>query len=259
MKTVFALTSWGNAGVEWVKECINLHPGIHAWSCMNFAPHSRIQRELTAVEYLDCIARLGWNDYQSCGDVHGVGPDHFPAVRVAFGEEFRGSHLIAHPVPRLAGSLAFSKVVGRDWRHRDFLKNWGMERDHPIARNALSILGEEGDHVPAHYMMNVNSILLVRDTGDPLFKLEELMTSDEAWAGMIDHLSRGQIGDYAKRWRAKKGVYLGVAHEPFMQPPEAVWRNFPTYVREVFAAMLSEESRHAFEDLGYDLSYVTRG
>jgi hypothetical protein len=259
MKTVFALTSWGNAGVEWVKECINLHPGIHAWSCMNFAPHSPIQRELTAVEYLDCIARLGWNDYQSCGDVHGVGPDHFPAVRVAFGEEFRGSHLIAHPVPRLAGSLAFSKVVGRDWRHRDFLKNWGMERDHPIARNALSILGEEGDHVPAHYMMNVNSILLVRDTGDPLFKLEELMTSDEAWAGMIDHLSRGQIGDYAKRWRAKKGVYLGVAHEPFMQPPEAVWRNFPTYVREVFAAMLSEESRHAFEDLGYDLSYVTRG
>jgi hypothetical protein len=39
----------------------------------------------------------------------------------------------------------------------------------------LPILGENGDHVPAHYMMHVNGIISIVDSA-PLFRLEELMT-----------------------------------------------------------------------------------
>src|SRR5579863_1817547 len=127
MKTLFALTSWGNAGVPWICECINLHRSIHAWSCMSGSSYSPLGRELDPLEYLDAMARLGWADYQACGDVHGISPHRFAEARAAYGDAFRGAHLIAHPVPRLAGSFAFSKAVGRDWKHRDFLALWGIE------------------------------------------------------------------------------------------------------------------------------------
>jgi hypothetical protein len=55
----------------------------------------------------------------------------------------------------------------------------------------LPILGENGDHVPAHYMMHVNGIISIVDSA-PLFRLEELMTqNDESRMGVMSDYTAG--------------------------------------------------------------------
>lgn len=260
VKTVFALSSWGNAGVPWVMACLNLHPEVRAWSCMHLAPYSPLGRELSPVEYLDALARVGWGQHSACGDVHGVGWDQFAGLHGAFGPAFRRAHLVGHPVNRLAGSLYFSQELGRVWKHQDFLDLWGMSRDDPRAVQARDILGEDGDHIPAHYMINVNSIAAIAGPGgalaDPLYRLEALMQSDDAWDGLVRHLSGDSVRDYGDRWRQYEGVVMGTAHQPFAHSPRQVWDDLPEYARRIVAAALTEPSRQAFEALGYDLSFV---
>jgi hypothetical protein len=259
MNTVFAVSSWGNAGVPWVVKCVNLDPRIRSWSCMAYAAHSPMGLNWTPVEYLDALARLGWQDYVACGDVHALGPD-FTDLEKAFGDRFRGGHLMGHPVPRLAGSFAFSRELGRDWKHQDFLRLWNMAPDDPRAVAALEVLGPEGDHVPAHYMVNVNNVVLIADGAGPLrepvFRLEDLMASDRGWTEMIAHLSAGVIEDYGSRWRPMQDVFVGVAHQPFAAGPRAVWDGLPDYVRKMFVVALTDAAREAYTALGYDLSFV---
>lgn len=260
MKTVFALTSWGNSGVPWILKCLALNPKIKAWSCLTDPSYSPLNRPMDAIDYLEAIGRLGWPEAPVCGDVHGVGIHEFPRLRQAFGETFRGAHLIAHPIQRIAGSFHFSHVAGRDWKHADFLRNWGLDRDDPRAVAARGVLGEDGDHIAAHYMMNVNTIGLVSRPEDleqyPLFSLEGLMAGDAEWDRLINHFSAGQIPTFEGLWRPLQGQYFGIAHQPFTMSPQEAWEGLPVYARETIAAAMTDESRQAFERLGYDLSFV---
>jgi hypothetical protein len=260
MKTVFALTSWGNSGVPWILRCLALNPKIKAWSCLTDASYSPLGRGLDAIDYLEGIGRFGWPEAPVCGDVHGVGLHEFPRLREAFGDIFRGAHLVAHPIQRIAGSFIFSHDVGRKWNHADFLRNWALDWNDPRAVAARQVLGEGGDHIPAHYMMNVNTIALMSDAKDveeyPLITLEGLMAGDEEWDRLINHFSAGQIPDFQGLWRPLQGQYVGVAHQPFAVSPRAAWEALPDYAREMIAAAMTDESRQAFERLGYDLSFV---
>jgi len=96
---------------------------------------------------------------------------------------------VAHPIQRIAGSFHFSHLAGRDWKHADFIRNWALDWDDPRAVTARQVLGEDGDHIAAHYMMNVNTITLISDPKDmeeyPLFSLEALMAGDEEWDRLI--------------------------------------------------------------------------
>ncbi|HYM03204.1 MAG TPA: hypothetical protein VET85_09680 [Stellaceae bacterium] len=56
------------------------------------------------------------------------------------------------------GSLAFSTAAGRDWKHADFLAIRHLDRGHPVAVQARTIVGENGNHVSVNYIMNVNSV-----------------------------------------------------------------------------------------------------
>jgi len=227
---------------------------------MNFAPHSPLARDLGAVEYIDAIARLGWPDHDVCGDVHGIGHDQFASLHAAFGETFKGGHLVGHPVPRLAGSLYFSREIGRVWKHAEYLAMWGMEPTDARAQTALAVLGEDGDHIPAHYMINVNSITSIcgpdGPLAEPIFKLEALMTQDAEWERMIDHFSGGAVA-YGDTWRELQGVIMGSAHQPFASgDPQTAWDGLPDYAQRMMAAALTPQSRAAFEALGYDLSFI---
>jgi hypothetical protein len=260
MNTVFALTSWGNGGVPWIMACLNLHPQIRAYSNLANAVYSPLGRELSASDYLDAMARLNWPDCATVGDVHGVNPGDLASLHRAFGSVFRGGHLTGHPVQRLAGSLYFSRAVGRDWRFKDYLAMWTMTPDHPRARAAFPILGEDGDYIPAAYMQHVNGVTSsCSPTGplaDPLFKIDELLHSDGAWAALIEHLSGGALRDSGGYWKAMEGQVLNVAHEPLTATPREVWDAFDPYVRDVVAGLLTEDARAVYESLGYDLSFV---
>jgi hypothetical protein len=260
LKTVFAFTSWGNAGVPWLLACLNSHPQVRAVSCLTHGAYSPLGREIGATDYLDAVGRIGWADKPVCGDVHGVSPHEFPNLHATFGDTFRGCHLVGHPIPRLAGSLAFSKAAGRDWRYRDFLRTWNMDPGDSRATSALVILGEEGDYIPAHYMINVNSVVDVCGVdgpkADPLFSLESLMADDGAWVALLAHLSAGTIAESGGHWEAFRGQLMGIAHQPFGSTPRAVWDGLDEYVRLTVAAHLTDEARAVYEALGYDLSFV---
>lgn len=260
MPTVFALSSWGNSGVPWIHSCLKLHPKIQAWCCLNYGAYSPLGRALTPAEYVDSLARIGWQDAPVVGDLCGVSWTDFDALTETFGEMFRGGILVGHPVQRLAGSFNFSHEVNRTWSHADFLSMWGMTPDDPRAVAAYSALGDEGDHIPASYMAHVITINQVWGPGGalnaPVYRLEDLLTSDEAWTGMVNHLSGGEIPDYGPMWRQLEGVCPNSAHAPFQSSPREVWDAFPEYVRRTMAAMMTEEARETFEILGYDVSFV---
>ncbi len=260
MKTLFSLTSWGNSGVPWILQCLSLNPRIKAWSCLTDPSYSPLGCALDAIDYLEGIGRFGWPQAPVCGDVHGIGIHEFPRLRQAFGDTFRGAHLVAHPIQRIAGSFHFSHAAGRDWKHADFLRNWALDWDDPRAVTAREVLGEDGDHIAPHYMMNVNTIVLMADPKDnqeyPLFSLEALMAGDEEWDRLINHFSAGEIPTFEGLWRPLKGQYVGIAHQPFTMSPKEAWEGLPIYARDSIAAAMTDESRQAFEGLGYDLSFV---
>jgi hypothetical protein len=60
----------------------------------------------------------------------------------------------------------------------------------------LPILGENGDHVPAHYMMHVNGIISIVDSAR-LFRLEELMTQNDEWAALSSIFRPAALPDLA--------------------------------------------------------------
>jgi hypothetical protein len=260
---MFALTSWGNAGIPWIGKCLNLHPSIHAFINIRAALGSLSGRNLNAAEYLHQIAVLARQNgvehvehYAVCGDLNGIGPHEFAELKRSFGCNFNGAHLMAHPIPRLAGSLAFSKEVSRHFTHDHFLNLWSLDRDNGISKKLLQILGESGDHIPAHYMMHVNGVIHVVGSA-PLFRLEELASCDEEWDAMTRYLSGELISDYGPTWRRLEGMFIGVAHQPFsLHDPVAVWRSFSQEIRQVVGTMLTDGAREAYEDLGYDLSFV---
>jgi hypothetical protein len=256
MPRLFALTSWGNAGVPWIAKCLNLHPKIRTFVNARGTLCNLTHKSVTATEYLRHVADLSSEYYSVCGDVHGVSPHEFSELKETIGDHFRGAHLVAHPIPRFAGSLAISKQMGRYFSHDDFLKLWDLDRSRPLSKILLPILGENGDHVPAHYMMHVNGIISIVGSA-PLFRLEELMAKNDEWASAIDYLSAGSITDYDGTWRRLKGVFIGVAHQPFgMGGPLIVWQSLSGLTRHVVSAMLNDRTRRTYECLGYDLSFI---
>jgi hypothetical protein len=185
-----------------------------------------------------------------------VSPHEFLELQEAIGAEFRGAHLVAHPIPRFAGSLAISKQMGRHFNHDDFLKLWTLDRSGRVSEMLLQILGENGDHVPAHYMMHVNGISSIVGSA-PVFRLEELMAKNDEWAAAVDYFSAGSITDFDATWRRLEGVLVGVAHQPFgMGGPLVVWQSLSEVTRRVVSGMLNDTARRVYERLGYDLSFI---
>jgi hypothetical protein len=256
MPRLFALTSWGNAGVPWVAKCLSLHPEIRTFINARGTLARLRQTDVTATEYLRHLADLSSEYYSVCGDIYGVHPHEFLELKETIGDDFLGAHLMAHPIPRFAGSLAVSKQIGRHFSHDDFLKLWHLDRSSPLSEILLRLLDENGDHVPAHYMMHVNGIVTIVHSA-PLFRLEELMVKDDEWAAAVDYLSGGSITDFNGTWRRLEGVLIGVAHEPFgLNGPLIVWQSLPELTRRVVSAMLNDRARRTYEGLGYDLSFV---
>ncbi len=202
-------------------------------------------RNIGATEYLHRVIDLS-SYYDVCGDIHGVSPHEFSELNEAFGDRFRGAHLIAHPIVRFAGSLAISKEMGRHFTRQDFLTMWGLDRAHPISVALLPILGENDDHVPAHYMMHVNGIVrIVRS--QPMFKLEALMGADEEWRAMVDYLSGNTITNFGNTWRQLRGVFIGIAHQPFaVGGPRTVWNSLPPEVKKVVSTILADQARDEY-------------
>jgi hypothetical protein len=274
---LFALTSWGDAGIPWITKCLNLHPSIRAFLNVRARIGAWSGANLGATQYVSAIADLSSNEL--CGDVNGISPHEFAELEASFGPAFRGAHLIGPPIVRYAGSLAYSRDAGRHWNHETFLDLWNIDREDPLSLTLLELLGEDGDHVPAHYMMHVNGIVHVLGTA-PLFRIERLMAEDEEWSRLVSHISGGTIMDYGSSWRPLQGQLIGVAHEPFrmfLPPPArrfswprrapagnnlgvdaslAVWDTLPGTTRLVVAEMLSPQARTAYESLGYDPSFI---
>jgi hypothetical protein len=262
MPHLFALTSWGHAGVPWIVKCLNLHPGFRAF--MNI--RGQLQdiakaAALDAVPYLLQLERVSLDGsageplYEAIGDVNGVSPHEFLAISAALPDRFSGANLIGHPIARLAGSLAYSKAVDRHFTHSKFLSLWGMAADNELARSLYAILGENGDHVPAHYMMHVNAIQYLLDSA-PCFHIERLMNGDDEWARLTRYLSGNAIADFGATWRSLEGQTVGVAHNAFAVGPLAAWASFADPVKRTIATMLSPSVRAAYERLGFDLSFV---
>lgn len=189
--------------MPWIAKCLNLHPSMRALLNARGSLNALAKAELTAPQYLEAIGRLS-EGYDVCGDVHGVSPHEFGELSTVFGEAFRGAHAVGPPVLRLAGSLAYSRSVSRRFSHQAFLDLWGLTRDHPLSRALLTLLGEEGDHVPAHYMMHVNGLPLLVGTA-PTFRIDRLMTEDTEWATLTAHLSGGAVTDFGDAWRRLEG------------------------------------------------------
>jgi hypothetical protein len=277
---VFALTSWGYAGIPWITKCLNLHPDIQAFLNVR-SPLNHGSAGLSATEYLKTLANIS-SPEPVCGDVNGISPHEFAELGVSFGEAFRGAHLTGPPILRFAGSLAYSRDVGRHWDHQTFLDLWSIERGTPLSTTLLEILGEDGDHVPAHYMMHVNGIAHLVGTA-PLFRIDRLMVDDEEWLHLVKCISSGTIVDYGSTWQRLRGEIIGSAHEPFrplapkakrrsswfggkfeaatseIDASSSVWRGFPDQVRRVVAGMLNAEAREQYAALGYDLAFVPQG
>jgi hypothetical protein len=281
-RRVFALTSWGAAGMLWIAKCLNLHRDLRAFMHMRDSLGQLAGSSVTATQYLQLIGTLS-SHYEVCGSVFGISPHEFSELEGNL-PLFKGAHLIGPPILRYAGSLAYSRNVGRHWNHQHFLDLWGLKRGERLSEMLLEILGEDGDHVPAHYMVHVINNVTVPHAA-PFFRLERLMTEDEEWETFVGYISGGTITDFGHSWHQLRGKLISIAqeHEPFraiareavdrssrrgfnrrrsrgdaagFNASFEVWNLMPSTTQEVISAMLTPEARQAYANLGYDLSFV---
>lgn len=257
---IFGMSSWGHAGIPWIAACLNEHPEIHAEYASRDEYALAYKAEIDAYQFM-LIAANKFPDSRVNGHVIDYGWRDFAMLRQRLGPRFYGCYFMAHPVLRLAGSIAISKEVNRKWNHDDFVRIFGLSADDPAAQRPLRLFGADADYIPVHYVFRINDMATYIDL-NAMVRFEELWSRDDAWHKLVLKISGGTITDFGDRWRKYEGACVGpangVAQAPLLQNPKDVWDSFPQYTRDQMAALLSDEARILHEKLGYDLSFVPR-
>jgi len=257
---LFAVHSWGNAGVVWVGRLIGAHP-----ECLALPFGRQSAAALTPaidgatppvglVPYFEFVERLGV-DRALAGSLGDTGPGEFAELTVRFGNAFRGFGLIGHPIIRAASSINFCRCVGRSMSFEEFAREWGFAADHPILRAANQTFGPKGDYIAAHYLMHVNGAPGGSAFG-PLYDIQELMVSAERRDEMLGYASDGALSFSGVDLACLLERYVGIAHGVFQYSLQEIWDAFAPEVRQGFRALLTEEARAFYADRGYDLSLL---
>jgi hypothetical protein len=70
-------------------------------------------------------------------------------LRDTFGEHCALALLVGHPIQRYAGSIAFSKEIGRHWTRDHLRELWAPEPFDSLFGSITDILRPDDDHVRA--------------------------------------------------------------------------------------------------------------
>jgi len=261
---LFAIVSWGNAGTHWLAKLLNAHPDVFCVHNLRNkfevrggllgAPRLRqLRRRFTgSVGYMEKIRREG-AAYALAGDVHGVPPRDAPGLTRHFGEGIRCAVVVRHPVVRVRSRMSAF--------YRDGLKEQGV-RFRTIRKSldpgTRELLDSREKLFFAHVVQMTDRIRREVEVG-PVFTLERL-TADPAEADrLLAHLSAGGLSFPPQLFREEyaKPVMIHSAGKT-TDDPEEIFLGWEPWQRRAFCSILSAEARTIYQELGYDLGFLTR-
>ena len=185
---LFALVSWGCAGTSWLAYALNSHPDIYCvhnanyfWKTFGGAP------ALGGADYLRVIGAQG-HAHTLAGDVHGVSQSDVPDIVRVFGEKFRAGVVIREPLSRLRSQLALMRFF------EAHPAAWNVEH----VQNFSSALGYDASKLSIAQKRRLHAVNMLNAIIDevrvgPVFKIEEIGSSPEAFARMLEWISGGTV------------------------------------------------------------------
>jgi hypothetical protein len=247
-KRVFAIISWGAAGTKWVAKILNAHPDIFS------VHHGRayIREALAEVDHLDDVAvlrmirRMG-EGYQLAGDVHGLNREQVPAMRTAFGDDFRCAVLVRDPQSRLRSQVAL-------FEERDYTEAiWKVDylKQVPSVQRVARYFSDRKKAMFMHGVNMLNAIVVEKTVGT-IYRLEDLTTKPASVVRLVSELSADTIR-VDEAWAAE------VMRQPAVNPHKSVVRDAPIlslrekWQVEIIQAILQPEAVAIYRELGYEI------
>ena len=237
---MFAIISWGCAATRWVASTLDRHPDI---ACSHAANYT--WNVLGGCERLDGVAYLRILGSQACGhlaagDIHGVGREHVPELRSAFGDQFNAAVLVREPLARIRSHLALFE--GSDRREL-----WDLRYlDEILQHRGIRLpSGSYADRFFAHSASLLNSILYEEQIGR-VFRAEDVTANPAALGDLIHEITRGKVRPDAKWLREAVRRPPMNAHAAVRTP--AKWEDWQV---EVLRKIVDPEAWDLYRKLGY--------
>lgn len=182
---LFAVISWGCAGTSWLARVLNSHPDVYCvhaaatfWKIFAGSPY------VDGPGYLRLLGAQGYS-HAVAGDVHGVSRYEIPAIRAEFGDSFRAAVVVRDPLPRLRSQLA---LMARLRCHQ----GWDLAYvPAAAAKLGLDATGWDLDAQLSFHAMNMLNAIVDEVSVGPIYRIEDLGTSDTELLGLFAHLTDG--------------------------------------------------------------------
>jgi hypothetical protein len=237
---MFAVISWGAAATSWLAWALNSHPDIYCvhsanqfWRAFGRAP------ALDGVQYMRLLGSQGYA-HVAAGDVHGVNMNTIPAIRAAFGDQFRTAVVIRDPIPRLRSQFGLFHRY-KDQRVYDvpYIDDLIDSLDLPVSKD------DYDRKLYLHGIFMLNTIIHEMNVG-PVFKCEDLTSNPRSLEELVRAVAGTDI-KFVDGWAertvtAPRRNAHGGGRSDILSDP---------WLREMIIRVVKPEAWSLYEQFGY--------
>ncbi len=233
---LFAVITWGASGSHWLAKTLNHHPDISAFHHLRSAVEiwSNHQQPIDDLSAMRMVNMLGSSSL-CAGDVHGISRESVQSLREEFDDRIRFAVLVREPIARLRSQFGlFAKLARyRRWDvtyARELLERHEIRIPAPTYESLLQV----------HGINMLNAVVEEREAG-PIFRLEDLVREEGNLRDLVAHLSQDSLD-----WSATQEEFVARTNQ---HATEEV--RFEFWHQDVMDALIGEQTRSAYESLGY--------
>jgi hypothetical protein len=253
-RLLFLTFCWGAAGTTWLARLLNAHPDIfcmHAPMLPRF-DHSQLAESTEVVDHVFGDASLG-GGYPIVGFTHGFATEWYEALTQRYGARLRCLALTRHPIRRIQST--FNLYISMEHRLASE-PTWRRMFEETYQRLRLwapRAFPDDFESLAFYYACTmVNSITWEQRQSFPLFRLEDLLTSEAAVQQVVGHVSDGACQLPPDVIRQMQGTVVH-SHGTQRLSPRDTYAGWPPARRRAYHTLVAGAAVDAYRRLGYEL------
>jgi len=244
---------WGAAGSRWLARLLNSSEDI---LCL----HSPILPRFDHNIYDDSVEILRWffhrrHAYPIVGFTHAIPLEWHKRISQEFGYRLRCFALTRHPIPRIQSAYELNKRQKHLREHDPF---WQEAMKGPY-EELTSITREEfsRDFTALGFYKAcklVNSIQEEIHSRLPIFKLEDLVSSEMTANKLAEYISEGTVELGAPAIKKLKNITVG-SHAARKRTAEEIYIGWSPEFKQAYHSLVRPESFGFYDELGYEFPH----
>ena len=249
---------WGAAGSTWLARLLNGHPDIFCVHNPQFPRFDYFKFEDLAEVIEHVFRHQAWaGAYPVVGFTHGVALEWHGRIRQKYGDQLRCFVLTRHPIMRIQSSYALhvSRKAERSTDSR-WIEAY-VQTYQELVRLARKKLPDDFESLAFYKSCAmVNSILAEHEQGLPLYRLEDLLSEEEAVQSLLAHISSGTCrlpSDVIETMQ--RTVVRGRAAQ--IRSAEETYASWRPEHREAYHYLVTGKALEVYRQVGYEFPHQT--